>query len=75
MSFDAETDIEHLAREWDSKYTKWISHGMPRNDPEHPMPGDHPKKEHKWNTDREGYYMDIGYSEKPKEEDEVDSEY
>ena len=50
MSHEEEESVDIRARKWDQVFDKWVSKGMPENDPDHPTPGDHPKKDHEWNV-------------------------
>ena len=42
-------------RDWDNAMNLWANHGCPKNDPEKPVPGKHPEKDHLWNKDKQAY--------------------
>ena len=62
-------------RKWDQQWTKWTSKGCPHDDPEHPIPDDHPDIDHEWNKDKKAYCESKGISFDPaggEKEEEFD---
>ena len=39
-------DENKTHRDWDAAFQLWSGHGCPVGDPEKPIPGEHPQKDH-----------------------------
>ena len=64
--------VDQKAKQWEQTFNDWVKKGMPDNDPDAPMPGNHPNPDHLWNINGEHYLLQIGhYAPTEQERDDI----